>query len=77
MQYEIARAHQLYEEAWPGITMLNSDSRLAIGAAAEIYRAILDKIEENDYDVFTQRASISLLAKLQILWKVRNRLGSV
>jgi phytoene synthase len=70
MRYEIARAHSLYEEAWPGIAMLHRDSQLAIAAAAEIYRAILYRIEANDYDVFTQRASTPLFEKLQILCNV-------
>ncbi|MDZ4721499.1 MAG: phytoene/squalene synthase family protein [Roseiflexaceae bacterium] len=74
MQFEIARAHQLYEEAWAGIPMLNPDSQLAIGAAAEVYRAILGNIEQNDYDVFTRRAHVPFLKKLWILWNVRCRL---
>ncbi|MDZ4719005.1 MAG: squalene/phytoene synthase family protein [Roseiflexaceae bacterium] len=62
------------EEAWPGIALLQEDSRLAIGAAAEVYRAILHKIEANDYNVFTQRASVSLSRKLHILWNVWRRM---
>lgn len=75
MQFEIARAHQLYEESWAGIAMLSSDSQLAIGAAAEIYRAILGKIEQNNYDVFTQRAQVPFLEKVRLLWNVRRKLG--
>lgn len=75
MQFEIARAHQLYEESWAGIAMLSSDSQLAIGAAAEIYRAILGKIEQNNHDVFTQRAQVPFLEKVRLLWNVRRKLG--
>jgi phytoene synthase len=75
MRFEIARAHQLYDEAWPGIAMLSADSRFAIGAAATVYRGILGKIEANDYDVFGQRAHLSLAEKLLLLpgvwWRVR------
>jgi phytoene synthase len=74
MQFEIARAHQLYEAAWAGIPLLSADSQLAIGAAAEVYRAILGKIEQNDYDVFTRRAQVPFLQKVQILWNVWRRL---
>lgn len=74
MQFEIARAHRLYEESWAGITLLNADSRLAVGAASAIYRAILDKIVENCYDVFTRRAHVSFFEKLRILWDVQRRL---
>ena len=75
MRFEIARAHQLYDEAWPGIAMLSSDGRFAVGAAAMVYRGILGKIVANDYDVFARRAHLSLAEKLLLLprvwWRVR------
>lgn len=75
MQFEIARTRQLYAEAWDGIRLLSRDGRLAIAAAADLYRAILDKIEQNDYDVFGRRAHLSTLEKLRRLprlwWNVR------
>ncbi len=74
MRFEIDRAQALYAEAWPGIALLSRDGRLAIGAAAEIYRAILGKIAANQYDVFQRRAYVSLAEKLLILWWVRRRL---
>ena len=67
MRFEIARAHQLYDEAWPGIAMLSADSRFAIGAAATVYRGILGKIESCDYDVFAERAHLNLAEKLWLL----------
>jgi phytoene synthase len=75
MQFEIERAHQLYDEAWPGIALLNPDGRLAIAAAAEIYRGILAKIVACDYDVFGQRVYVPLREKLLMLWRVRRRLA--
>lgn len=74
MRFEIARAHRLYDEAWPGIGLLNADGRLAIAAAAGIYRGILGKIEANDFDVFGRRAYVPLAEKLLTLWRVRRRL---
>jgi 15-cis-phytoene synthase len=74
MGYEIARAHGLYEEAWPGIRLLSQDGRLAVAAAAEIYRGILAKIVANDYDVFTRRAHVPLAEKLLKLPAVLRRL---
>lgn len=67
MRFQIARAHRLYEEALPGIALLHPDSRIAVAAAASIYRAILPKIEANGYDTFSRRASISLARKLLML----------
>ncbi|MFL5805851.1 MAG: phytoene/squalene synthase family protein [Roseiflexaceae bacterium] len=74
MRFEVARAHALYEAAWPGIALLSADSRFAVGAAAEIYRGILDKIVANDYDVFARRAQLSLIEKLLLLRRVQRRL---
>jgi 15-cis-phytoene synthase len=73
MRFEIERAHALYEEAWPGVALLSQDGRLAIGAAAEVYRGILERIAAADYDVFSRRAYVPTLEKLLILWRVRLR----
>ncbi|MBN1934915.1 MAG: squalene/phytoene synthase family protein [Anaerolineae bacterium] len=67
MRFQIARARQLYAEALPGIALLHPDGRLAIAAAAELYRAILADIENHDYDVYTRRARVSRWGKLRRL----------
>lgn len=74
MKFEIARARELYEAALPGIALLSPAARPAVGAAALLYRAILDRIEAIGYRVQTQRASTSGAQKLlmlpRILWKM-------
>ena len=67
MRFEIARNRQLYAEALPGIQLLHRDGRLAVTAAAELYRAILDDIQAHDYDVFHRRAHVSTFRKLRQL----------
>ncbi len=77
MRFEIARTHQLYDESWPGIALLPPDSRLAVGAAARIYRGILNRITELDYNVFQQRAYLSGWDKVLLLpgiWRSVQRL---
>ena len=59
MAFQIERARRLYAEAMPGLVLLKRRGRVAVAAAAELYRAILDDIEANDYDVFSRRAHIS------------------
>ena len=75
MRFQIDRNRQLYAEAVPGIALLAPEGRLAITAAAELYRAILDEIEANDMDVFHQRARVSGAGKVRrlpgIWWKSR------
>jgi 15-cis-phytoene synthase len=67
MRFQIDRARRLYRAAMPGINLLDADGRFAIAAAAELYQSILVRIEENDYDVFQQRASLSKWEKLRRL----------
>jgi 15-cis-phytoene synthase len=67
MRFQIARARRLYEEAQPGIALLNQDGRLAVTAAAELYRAILRDIETHDYDVFSRRAHVNTWGKVRRL----------
>jgi phytoene synthase len=67
MKFQIERNRQLYHEAWPGIALLEQDGRFAITAAAELYRGILDDIEQHNYDVFTRRAHVSAWGKLRRL----------
>jgi 15-cis-phytoene synthase len=67
MRFQVERAHRLYEESWPGIALLRGDSRFAVGAAATVYRGILDKIEAADYDPFSGRAHLTLKEKLRML----------
>lgn len=67
MSFQIERARRLYEEAQPGIYLLDSDGRFSIAAAAGLYRGILEQIEANDYDVFQRRASLSTWQKVRRL----------
>jgi phytoene synthase len=75
MQFEIARAEALYRAAWPGIALLPGDSRMAVAAAATLYRGILDKIAAAGYDVFNRHAHVSASEKIRALpaiwWKSR------
>jgi phytoene synthase len=76
MRFQIARNRRLYQEAWPGIALLNRDGRFAIAAAAELYRGILDDLEAHDYNNFTRRSYVSKRGKAtrlaQAWWKIRN-----
>jgi phytoene synthase len=77
MRDQIARAHRLYDESWPGIALLHRDGQFSIAAAADLYRAILAAIEANRYDVFHRRAHIGLwskIARLPVIWRRVRRL---
>ncbi len=70
MKFQINRARQYYKRAANGIPMLNRDSRLPVLLAHYNYSRILDRIEENNYDVLSQRAYLTMREKLAILPKV-------
>ena len=75
MRFQIARNRVLYQEAWPGIAMLNRDGRFAIAAAATLYRGILNDLEAHDYNNFSRRAYVNKRGKAlrlaQAWWSVR------
>jgi 15-cis-phytoene synthase len=70
MKFQIRRARTYYESADKGIPMLSADSRLPVYLARANYSRILDKIEENGYDVFTKRAHLSPAEKFTVMPKV-------
>jgi 15-cis-phytoene synthase len=67
MSFEIDRARYLYAEALPGIALLSPSGQLAVGAAALLYRAILDEIEAMRYAVHRARAHTSGMKKITML----------
>ncbi len=66
MRFQIARVRTMYEEAAPGIELLEPNSRFAVRMALSLYRRILDEIERNGYDVFTRRAFVPMRTKLRV-----------
>ena len=53
----------------PGIPMLSPNGRFAVQASLDLYSAILDVIERNEYDNFRKRAYTTKLEKVSILPK--------
>lgn len=78
MRFQIQRTRDLYDEAMPGIALLDKDGRLAITAAAELYRGILDDIEASDYNVFGRRAHLTTwekVSRLPSIWRLSRSLA--
>ncbi len=63
-QHEVTRA--IYHEAKKGIALLAPQSRPCVTAAYTLYSEILDRIEDTDYAVFSQRASVGMGRRLQV-----------
>jgi phytoene synthase len=64
MRFEIDRARGLYRVADEGMQYIPRGRRFPVVVARELYAAILDRIEAQDYDVFSRRAQVSRPAKL-------------
>jgi phytoene synthase len=68
MEFEIDRARRLYDEGLALIPLLTTArGRAAFDFAVVAYSAILGKIRDAGYDVFHQRAHLSLTEKVALL----------
>lgn len=64
MQFQIERARQIFADAEAGVNLLDGEARWPVWTALVLYRQILDAIQANDYNNFTQRAYVPKWKKL-------------
>jgi phytoene synthase len=67
LEFEAARAWRLYEEGAPLVYEVDTDSRATLWALVRTYSALLARIEERGFDVFSSRVSLSGAEKVQYL----------
>ena len=67
LEFEAERARKYYESAKWLMELIHEDSRGALWVLVEIYSRLLRKITERNYDVFTERVSLSFWEKLKVL----------
>lgn len=65
--FQVARARTLYQDALPGIALLERDAQRCALACAAGYAEILSVIEEMDYDSVSRRAIVSPRAFVRVL----------
>lgn len=75
MKYMISICRDRYRKAEAGYQYLPIYARTPISLAGILYEWILDKIEANNYDVFTKSARTSLFDKLTIIrtWRKKQK----
>lgn len=73
LRFEVARTRALFERGRPLLGKLGSDLKFELGLIWLIGMAILDKIEDADFDVFTSRPQIGRRDKARILAKAAKR----
>ena len=66
MRFEIDRAQMLYLIADQGMRHIPRGRRYPVLVARHLYAAILDRIKDLDYDVFSSRAGTTLAEKLRV-----------
>lgn len=69
LQFEADRARKLYYAADDLLPLIDDDSQPALWTLVEIYRRLLDRIAERNYDVFTEKVRLSTAEKVGILAK--------
>ena len=67
LAFEAARAREYYRESQPLVQLVNKESRKSLWALMEIYRRLLQRIEDADFDVMSRRIRLSTAEKLGIL----------
>lgn len=70
MQFEIRRTRLFYQQARNGISLLRT-GHWGVLCSLELYQAILDEIEKNNYDVFSKRAGASWFKKVNLVLRAR------
>lgn len=66
LTFEIERVRRLEQASRPGIALLSPDSQPCIDAARVLYCGIVDAVEQIDYQVFTERATVSVPRRAQV-----------
>jgi phytoene synthase len=69
LAFEAERAREFYASGDALIPYISEDSQPGLWVLVTIYRRLLEKIAEKQYDVFTAKVSLSTTEKLRILGK--------
>lgn len=73
MRFEASRARGYYKDSQPLVGLVHRGSRSSLAALISIYSRLLDRIESSNYDVFSDRISLSPAEKSWIvvrsLWR--------
>jgi len=64
---EAERAREFYQAGEQLIPYVSEDSQPALWVLVNIYRRLLEKIAENQYDVFSGKVSLTVSEKLRVL----------
>ena len=66
VKFEVARTKELYAAGRELVPLIIPESRDALGSLVAIYQSLLQEIEKREYDVFSERVSLSKTQKLSL-----------
>lgn len=69
LAFEAERAREYYRSAEELLPLIDEDSQPALWTLVEIYRRLLERIAQRNYDVFSQRVRLSTAEKVSVLAK--------
>lgn len=69
LRTQARRAHDFYAAAERLLPLIDHDAQPALAVLVEIYSRLLERIEQRNYDVFSQRVRLSTWEKLGVLGK--------
>lgn len=67
LQFEVERAKTYYEEAEKLLPLLAETARPTFSIMLRIYLGILEEIQRNQYNIFSQRAHVSTMKKIKLV----------
>jgi phytoene synthase len=67
LQLEADRAREFYRSGEELIPLVDEDSQPGLWVLVTIYRSLLEKIADKDYDVFTERVTLTFWEKFKVL----------
>jgi squalene synthase HpnC len=76
LRYQVARTRALYERGRPLLGKLGNDLKLELALIWLVGTTLLEKIEDADYDVFSQRPAIGKRDKARIMAKAAKHWAS-
>jgi phytoene synthase len=76
LAFEAGRAKAYYSESAALVEMVSAETRASLWALIEIYRRLLIRIEQSNYDVLSQRIRLSTFEKLSIILQASIRRGA-
>jgi phytoene synthase len=66
VKFQTDRAKEYYKAGPELVPLIVKESRDALGSLVAIYKRLLDEIERREYDVFSERVSLSAAEKMRL-----------